>query len=135
VHQYPFRDTPWPEDIGKAARRFQVTGFLVENDAITGGGDVIAQRDSMISVVEAPGPLTLVHPTLGQMSVSVLEAAFTEKWDAGRYFEVDFSFIEGGQRLFPTANVNTGNAVGSSATSADSAASSDFSMAAATISA
>lgn len=101
VHEYPFRDTPWVEDMGRSARRINVTGFLIENDAIYGGGDVIAQRDRMIAVAESPGASTLIHPTLGRLNVSLLGISITEKWDAGRYFELGFSFIESGQRVFP----------------------------------
>jgi len=41
VHEYPFRDTPWVEDLGMSARHVHVTGFLV-------GDDVIAQRTKLI---------------------------------------------------------------------------------------
>ncbi|MDR3438948.1 DNA circularization N-terminal domain-containing protein [Telmatospirillum sp.] len=119
IHEYPYRDTPWPEDMGKAARHNQVVGFLLENDAIYGGGDVLVQRDQMLAACEASGPGTLVHPTLGTLTVSLLEFAITQKWDAGRYFELSLSFVEAGGRIYPSVAVSTGQAVLTAATSCD----------------
>src|SRR5450830_396867 len=85
VHEYPFRDTVWVEDLGRAARRINVTGFLV-------GDDCIAQRDRMISVCEQDGDAILIHPTYGEMTVSLLGSlTVTERWDKGRMFEIGSS--------------------------------------------
>lgn len=129
LHQYPFRDMPWPEDLGRGARRIDLTGFLLEGDALTGGGDVIAQLQAMIGVVEQPGPLTLVHPTLGTLKVVVPEECFrhVERWDAGRFFEISISCIEAGQRIFPSVAPNTGAAVSSAYSAALPMFASDFS--------
>jgi prophage DNA circulation protein len=95
VHEYPFRDTPWVEDLGKSARRFQVVGFLI-------GDDVIAQRDAMIAAVEQPGDGELIHPTYGRLQVSLIGFDTAEsEW--GRTFEIRFTFVRQGQRMFPSA--------------------------------
>lgn len=125
VHEYPFKDQVWVEDLGRAARRITLTGFLVEN-AVYGGGGVIAQRDRMIAVCESPDQKTLVHPTLGELRVSLLDTSMEERWDQGRMFEISFSFIEAGERVFPDAQVNTGAEVDAAADVADIASSSDF---------
>jgi prophage DNA circulation protein len=49
VHEYPFRDTVWVEDLGRNARRLTIDGFLIENSLVYGGGDVILQKDRMIA--------------------------------------------------------------------------------------
>ena len=126
VHEYPFRDTPWPEDMGRAARKIDLVGFLVENDAMFKGTDVITQREHLIAVAESASPSTLVHPTLGTLQVSLLELAIAEKWDEGRYFELSFGFIEAGQRIFPKAITATGDAVNTASDDADEAVSLDF---------
>lgn len=95
VHNYPDRDTVWVEDLGRAPRRFHLTGFLV-------GDDVIAQRNQLIAACETPGPGALVHPTLGRRTVTLIEVGTSERWEQGRVFEVTFSFTEGSQRLYPT---------------------------------
>jgi prophage DNA circulation protein len=126
VHQYPYKDKPWVEDLGKSARRINLTGFLVENSAIYGGGDVIAQREALIEVVESPGASTLIHPTLGRLDVNAASVTVSERWDQGRYFEVKFVFIESGEREFPNVIQATGNAVESCAAALDLGAAADF---------
>jgi prophage DNA circulation protein len=101
VHEYPYRDTPWIEDMGRAVRRFSVSAFLV-------GDDVIARREKLISRVESKGAADLVHPTFGQLRVTLSDFTCTEKWDQGRYFELEMSFIEAGERRFPAS---TGSAL------------------------
>ncbi|KWT89358.1 MULTISPECIES: DNA circularization N-terminal domain-containing protein [unclassified Variovorax] len=125
VHEYPFKDQVWVEDLGRAARRITLTGFLVENGAY-GGGAVIAQRDRLIAVCESPDQKTLIHPTLGSLKVSLLDSAMEERWDQGRMFEISFAFIEAGERVFPSAQVDTGADVDAAADAADAACGSDF---------
>lgn len=119
IHEYPFRDTVWVEDLGKGARRLQVVGFLV-------GDDVISQRERLIAACEAPGDGDLVHMTLGRLKVSLLDTTMEERWDKGRVFEVNFTFIESGDRVFPNNVTSTSNAVAQTCTAADAAASADF---------
>ncbi|MGF6549306.1 DNA circularization protein [Paraburkholderia youngii] len=111
VHTYPFRDDVWVEDLGKRPRQFEVLGFLVEGDLITGGGDVISQRKALLAVCETPGGQRLVHPTLGTVeNVCCLGVETIERRDLGRAFEFRLTLIVSGNRLFPTASVSTGSA-------------------------
>lgn len=125
VHTYPYKDEVWVEDLGRDARRITLIGFLVEKGAY-GGGSVISQREQMVAACEAPGLITLVHPTLGSVQVSLLEANFSERWDQGRVFEIAFSFVEGGQRVFPTDDVDPAAAVLEACDVADVAVATDF---------
>jgi prophage DNA circulation protein len=125
VHQYPFRDEVWIEDLGRQARRINITGFLVENGAY-GGGDVIAQRERLIAACESPGEGALIHPTLGRLSVGLMTVSTTEQWDKGRVFILHFQFIEAGKRIFPAANTSTTDAVKAAAATADGASAGDF---------
>jgi prophage DNA circulation protein len=126
LHQYPFRDTPWPEDIGRLARTFEVSGFLLENDLIYQGGSVIDQRDALVEVAETPGPITLMHPTFGEVSVAIYSISIREQWDNGQYFEISLSCVEAGEREFPSIDSDTGAEVDSAADDADSASALDF---------
>ncbi|QNK65764.1 DNA circularization N-terminal domain-containing protein [Variovorax sp. PAMC26660] len=125
VHEYPFKDQVWVEDMGRAARRITLRGFLVEN-ARYGGGDVIAQRERLIAACEAPGKKTLVHPTLGALNVALIDSAMDERWDNGRVFEISLSFIEEGERSFPSVLSDTRAEVKSLADLADAAVGGDF---------
>lgn len=128
AHEYPMRDKPYVEDLGRSIRRINVVGFLVENSLVYGGGSVIAQRLAMIGAAETAGPGTLVHPTLGELTVSIPEGGLvvTERWDAGRYFELGFSFIDSGERIFPSISDASDSQVMSFADALDAAAGSDF---------
>ncbi|MGN6518663.1 MAG: DNA circularization protein [Dokdonella sp.] len=118
VHEYPFRDEPWVEDLGRSARRFQISGFIV-------GDDVIAQRARMIAAVESPGDGALVHPTLGRMRVALIDFS-TDEDIRGRVFAFTFSFIRQGQRLYPAATPSGTDAVGDAAGAADTSAAAAF---------
>lgn len=118
-HEYPYRDIGYVEDMGRKLRRYQVVGFLLEGDVIYGGGDAMAQRDKLVAAAEAAGKGSLVHPTLGLLTVNVDELAVVEKWDQGRYFEITFTFVEAGQRVFPSISASTGSSLNDAADSFD----------------
>lgn len=102
VHEYPNRDKPWAEDMGRATRRFSVQAYLV-------GDDYFEQRNRLIEAVEKPGSCTLVHPFYGEMTVTVTdEVRVSHTKDEGRICRVSFSFIESGELSFPKAGIATG---------------------------
>jgi prophage DNA circulation protein len=102
VHEYPNRDKPWAEDMGRATRRFSVQAYLV-------GDDYFEQRNRLIEAVEKPGSCTLVHPFYGEMTVTVTdEVRVSHTKDEGRMCRVSFSFIESGELSFPKAGIATG---------------------------
>lgn len=102
VHDYPFRDDVWVEDLGKKARQFEVQGFLVENDAVTGGGQAIAQRNALLAACETGGPAKLVHPTLGTIeNVVCLSVDIEERADLGGAFSFRLSLTVSGKEQYP----------------------------------
>lgn len=119
VHQYPFRDTPWVEDLGRQAKRFQVRGFIH-------GDDVIAQRDSLIKLADEKADGELVHPTLGVRKVALLDVRSMERKDRGRCFELHFSFMEQGAQVYPSSTSSTGATTREKAALAKAAAVSSF---------
>lgn len=120
VHDYPLRDGAWVEDMGAAAPRVHIHGFLI-------GDDCIAQRAAMIRVMNVGGVGTLVHPSLGLLSaVSLAECTFTERMERGRVIEMDMTFIGGIQRIYPTIGINTPGVVAAAANAAYTAAASSF---------
>ncbi|HDR8944325.1 TPA: DNA circularization N-terminal domain-containing protein [Burkholderia vietnamiensis] len=119
LHEYPQRDEPWAEDLGRGTRRIRMMGFVI-------GDNVIAQRDVMIAACEAIGDGELVHPTLGRRTVSLMDFRSVEHWERGRYFEFQFEFIEGGSRTYPTAEAATLESVLNSVTGLNVAAALDF---------
>uniref|UniRef100_UPI002032A221 DNA circularization N-terminal domain-containing protein n=1 Tax=Escherichia coli TaxID=562 RepID=UPI002032A221 len=64
THEYPNRDKPYTEDLGKVTFRPSITAYVV-------GDDCFDQRDRLIEALNKPGPGTLVHPTYGELKVCV----------------------------------------------------------------
>lgn len=88
--------------MGRGTRRFVLKGFLVQDSLIYGGGDVISQRIALIAACETKGSGTLIHPTLGEMTVSVPENGLSLSGDmkSGRVFEFTLTLIESGIKVF-----------------------------------
>jgi prophage DNA circulation protein len=119
-HEYPFRDTPYGEDLGRRAIKIQFTAFLI-------GDNVAAQSLALQAVLQQKGAGPLVHPSYGSIMMMVDErAVFSESKDKGRLIEVSMSFVEPGQALYPTSATDTQQATSDAADNADSAASSDW---------
>ncbi len=120
VHEYPNRDKPWAEDLGRATRRFSVQAYLI-------GEDFFEQRNRLIDAIEKPGSCTLVHPYYGEMNVTVDDTVrVSHSISEGRMCRVSFSFIESGELSFPTAGLATGQKLSSSVSFLDDAITSAF---------
>ncbi|WP_342080059.1 DNA circularization protein [Yersinia enterocolitica] len=102
IHEYPYRDSAWIEDLGRATRRLTIRGFLIQSSGLYTAPDVMTQRDSLIAACEMPDAGTLVHPTLGEMTVSIPESGLrlNEGAESGRVFEFTLTIIESGLRVF-----------------------------------
>ncbi len=123
LHEYPQRDLPWVEDLGRKARQFTVEVFV---DGRL-GGDYLAARDALIAAIEAPGPGTLVHPWYGTLTVTLSEpASVRESTREGGRATFRLTFIESGELRFPTAGRDTPSTVNKEADTAQDAATSDF---------
>ena len=102
LHQYPGRDDPWAEDMGRAARRWRFRGFIVDGDVVFAGGPIQLQRALLLSALEASGPGLLIHPTLGALQASVAGFNIGEATDASRYSSLEVEFVEAGGQQFPS---------------------------------
>lgn len=118
LHEYPFRDVPWSEDLGRSARRFNIDGFLV-------GDDAIAQLRAMLEAVEAAGDGEMVHPLLGRMLVALVDFSWRSD-EKGRRIALSFACVRQGSRLFPSSTVDGGDAVATAKASSSSSAAASF---------
>lgn len=102
VHDYPYRDTAWIEDMGRGMRKLTLRCFIVENSLVYGGGDVILQRRALIDACEKNGPGMLIHPTLGELTVSIPENGLRigGSLENGRAFEFSLTLFESGLKVF-----------------------------------
>lgn len=133
VHEYPFRDDAWIENLGKLPRRFEIQGFLIENSLVYGGGPVIGQRDRIVAACESGQSQTLVHPTFGSIqSVNCLTSDATESVDHGRVILVRFLFMRSGARIYPNVATAPQAAINTAASQTTLGALVDFAKNAAT---
>lgn len=97
VHEYPQRDKPFAEDLGRATRQFDITAFVI-------GDDYLQRRDALLAALEAEGPGALVHPWYGELQVNVREPArVSHSRFNGGMCEIALSFVEAGELEFPAA--------------------------------
>ncbi|BAO88912.1 DNA circularization protein [Caballeronia cordobensis] len=103
VHEYPQRDKPYAEDLGRATREINITAFLI-------GADYIDARDKLLEALETAGPGTLVHPWYGELKVSLKDTARVSHSIAhGGMCTVQLSFVESGDLAFPAASTSLGS--------------------------
>ena len=99
VHEYPQRDKPYVEDIGRATRRLSFTAFVV-------GDDYIQQAEKLIGAIETEGPGTLIHPHLGEMKCCLEQASTITFTDSSRKASVVLTAVESGELEFPKSGTD-----------------------------
>ncbi|HCD7552974.1 TPA: DNA circularization N-terminal domain-containing protein [Citrobacter farmeri] len=113
TREYPLRDVPYTEDMGRKARHYSVSAYLV-------GNDFMAQRDRLLTALEQGGPGTLIHPYYGSLTVNVDgEIKIQHSRDSGRMCIIPLQFVESGQLKYPTAGGATAQNVQTAADQAD----------------
>ncbi len=114
THEYPGRDRPFTEDLGRRAHEFQVEGYIV-------GDDYMARRDALIEACDKPGAGQLVHPYLGRLDVTCTERRISERTSEGRMCRVFLQFVESGQNRYPAGRADTARQAGDAAAGARNA--------------
>ncbi len=99
VHEYPQRDKPYAQDLGRSTRQLRFDAFVV-------GDDYVQQSDAVLGAIEEGGPGTLVHPWFGSLNVNVISCrlSFDRGLGVGRF---ELSFVESGELAFPSSAQST----------------------------
>lgn len=100
LHEYPLRDDPYAEDLGKKAREYSINAFVI-------GDDYFSARDALVKALEDTSAGTLVHPTLGILSVQPLVSRLNFKNTEGGIEYFQLKFVEAGSNSFPSATIDT----------------------------
>ena len=117
VHQYPKRNDPYSEDMGREAVRWQFTGYLILRDKGI-GGNLLSQIGALIAALEADDAGILVHPTLGAMLVMCERYSYGDKRQQGGYVEFDMQFVEAGKPAM-SGSADAGSQMTDSASAAE----------------
>lgn len=100
IHEYPRRDKPYSEDMGRRAKEWRLTLFVI-------GENYDRERDRLIEAFDAPGAATLVHPYLGTFQAVAEDVAFSESADQGGMCTFHVTFSESGEESYPEGSLDT----------------------------
>lgn len=93
-HEFPNREEPYAEDLGRVGRTFKIEGHLL-------GDDIFEQKERLIEACEKFGPGELIHPYFGNRSVQVGAFSVDEDTKEGRILKFSIQFYESGDNRFP----------------------------------
>ena len=89
LHEYPQRDDPSTDDMGRKARKWSIHAFLA-------GTEIQKRRKQLLEACEKSGSATLVHPILGNLNVICETYDITDTISAKSYTEFSMEFIDAG---------------------------------------
>ncbi len=93
-HEFPDRNDPFPEDLGKVGRTFKVEGHIL-------GDNYFDTKEQLIEAAEKFGPGELIHPYYGTLQVQCGAFSIDEDTKDGRIAKISFQFYEAGNDNFP----------------------------------
>ncbi|RXG91592.1 hypothetical protein EAS62_24240 [Bradyrhizobium zhanjiangense] len=99
-HQFPKKDLPYAEDMGRAAREFSVRGYCIvfpyDSEYTLYQRDYRIARDELMQQLEAEGPGILQLPTQPAQQVVCPRYRMSEEERFGGYCVFDMQFQEYG---------------------------------------
>ncbi|WP_439861633.1 DNA circularization protein [Pseudomonas sp. MBLB4136] len=120
LNEFPLRDEPTTEDLGRRARQFQLSMTVI-------GPDYMAQRDRLIEALETAGPGTLMHPFRGELLVAVYgDYSCEESTERGGLARISATFVEAGATPRPDSQLAQGSAGNAAADALQADAQAEF---------
>ena len=112
LHEFPKKDIPYLEDLGRRAKHFTVVGYVI-------GPNYEDMRDALIAQLESGSDGRLQHPTYKSVDqVGIENYTVIERRERGGYAEFEMSFVELGADSNALVQPDTQGAVNSSANDA-----------------
>lgn len=96
MHEFPDRDSPYTEDLGRVGRTFKVEGHIL-------GDDYFETKQNLLNAVDTFGPGELIHPYYGTLLVQCGAFSIDEDTKEGRIAKISFQFYEAGDNTYPKA--------------------------------
>lgn len=106
--EFPKRDDPYFEDLGRRARVWSITGYVL-------GSDYKGKADALQRALESKGAGTLQHPTMRTMRVVCILFTRHERKMVGGYAEFEMQFAEAGAAMNGRGSEDTAAAVSDAA--------------------
>ena len=128
VHNYPYVDGVYVEDMGGDGKRVRIQGFVVEGGGAYGGmGTLAAQVQQLEAAAGKGGNGTLIQPLRGLNASMALESLeISTDLEHGRVAMLEFSFIENSATPSTSILADTDALVQDAVTSALSSLASDL---------
>lgn len=101
THEFPGRDVPYTEDLGRKARTYPVEGYVL-------GPDYMSARDALLQACEEEGPGRLVTPWSGEVLVVCAGCRLHENKTDGGMATFSLSFVEAGEAASPSGTAKPG---------------------------
>jgi prophage DNA circulation protein len=104
THEFPKKELPYSEDMGRKAIEFTVRGYLIQYGSDTGfvlyQRDYTIARDALQTTLDSGGAYPLQLPLMRPMTVVCTRYRMTEEDRLGGYVVFDMSFVELGVSPF-----------------------------------
>jgi prophage DNA circulation protein len=99
INEYPQRDKPYSQDLGRATRRIEFDAFVI-------GEDYVEKANALLGAMEEYGSGALIHPWFGTLKVNVMNCRVV--FDRGLGHAIfSLSFVESGDLAFPSSAAST----------------------------
>lgn len=99
LHEYPFRDDPYPENMGKKAYEPSFNAYFI-------GENYDQQAMALHEKLDTFGTGRLVHPVFGTMTVQLEDWQRKEVTAEGGICRYSLKFIQSGKQRLPTTAAN-----------------------------
>ncbi|WP_313430917.1 DNA circularization N-terminal domain-containing protein [Pseudomonas sp.] len=100
VHEYPQRNEPLVEDLGRITREIKLAAFVI-------GEDFMLKRDALLNALDEAGAGDLIHPWYGRLTVTATGCSVSHERREGGMARFDLVFVEEGEKGFPPGTPNT----------------------------
>ena len=95
------------ENLGQKGTKYFVEGFLVQDGAYGGVGNVILQRALLEAALEQPTAGPLILPSRQLVKANLIEYSCSESLEEGRVFRLSFVFIASGLLEFASSLISS----------------------------
>lgn len=99
THEFPHRDMPYLEDLGRKARVFVVEAYVL-------GSDYMVSRDALLTACEKAGSGRLILPWSGDIVAMCTGCTVRETKTDGGMATFSLTFAESGEAATPTVSVS-----------------------------
>jgi len=90
IHEYPKRNTPFPEDMGKATREYDLDAYVI-------GDNYMSQRDRLIKRCEREGAMSYIDHWGVSQRVKCRRIRLIETSEVGRMCRFSIDLVEAGE--------------------------------------